>query len=203
MEYALDVRVKNAAILKALKERGWNQVQLAEAARVTPTELSAWATLRRSPWIRETSRHNSRVSGIYPAALRLAVYLGIPPEECFPRELYSHFEDKETRALVFAELDSLPIGKEVRQLQAHEDQECDYIARELASRRLSALEPRARSIVEDHFGLGPDGELTMAEIGSKHDLSRGRIAQIVSASIRLMREARPSRRMDAMRAKSS
>ena len=181
MRYALDVRVRNAAIAAGMARHGCSQKGLAALAGIQYGSLNGWATLREGPW-------SADGLGLKDSAKKLAAFLGESEADCFPPELYAHFvRRRSSRALIFGECNMLPLSEarlladpQVGPEAMVERQETVRVVAEV----LQTLTPRERRVIEMRFGLGENDEHTLDEVGQIFQVTHTRIQQIEAKALR-------------------
>lgn len=188
MNVALDVRIRNAEIAKAAQRFGSVRA-LADAAQVKYGNLVAWAALSANPW--------RRGGALAPEAVRVAEFLRVLPEDCFPVDLYLRFASQQTRALIVQDLPMLPLAEAMALPAPSEEDARDraelrgVLATMLNGgdgRRL--LTERAADVLRLHFGLDGDDPMTFEEIGRQLGITGGRVQQIEKTAIRRVRRSK-------------
>jgi RNA polymerase sigma factor (sigma-70 family) len=190
MRYALDIRVRNAAIAEALRAHQCNQTHLAEMIGVPLSTFNGYATLRLMPYSSESGL-------LKPSAQKIATFLGLNAEEAFPPSLYEHFRDQPSRALVIQERNMLPLSA-IRRLPAPAmdiDPFFEKNRTQAIEHSLQRLTPREEAVIRRRFGLDGEGARTLEEIAQADGLSRGRIQQIEKAAFRKLRQPAQSKRL--------
>lgn len=179
-EIGLDVRARNAAILRGTVEFG-SQKKLAELAGVGHQQVNGWATFRQTPWLAN--------GDISVPGKRLAAFLCVDPVEAFPPELYRHFEMRPTRLQWYRPLDmkALPESMHPRLLSSGEENVFRSEQREQIQQALSGLTRRQRIVVEKRFGLNGEEQATRREVAVALGISDGRIDQIEHKAVRDLR----------------
>jgi len=193
MRYALDVRVRNAAIAAGMARHGCSQKGLADLAGVSYGTLNAWATLREGPW-------SADGCGLVPSAKKLATFLGETEADCFPPELYAHFvRRRSSRALIFGECNMLPLS-EARLLADPQAGPEATIEREQTVQAVRAalltLGPQEQQVIRMRFGIDDGHEHTLDEVGEGLLLSRSRISQIEARALRKLNHPSRGRKLE-------
>ena len=179
-------RLYNAVLYDAVKKSGLTQEEYAKSLGFNVNVLSQLITLRGSPWYYHSYRHGEP----RPQAEKLALHIGIPFDELFPRSLYALREllpvEFLSRRYVSTELVPLIEARNVRTLEnpstLYERKELE----ELVKNSLSSLTPREENVIKMRFGL-EGKECTLEEIGKSFACGRERIRQIEGKALRKLR----------------
>jgi DNA-directed RNA polymerase specialized sigma24 family protein len=183
---ALDVRIRNLVIAQAAQRFG-SVKALAAAAQVSYSTLNSWSTLSKTPW-----RRDGKLS---PQALRVAEFLQMLAEDCFPAELYRHFENSPTRMLVVQQITLVPL-REARAVVTSDEEAHDLTDLGAAcAASLSSLSERQTYVLTRTFGLDGSEPATYREIGIALAISVSRVAQIANEALRKLRHPRVSNRL--------
>ena len=184
-DYAVEIRIKNAHILRLMKSAGFRSArQLAIASKVEQARVGQLLNLKISPINRRGDWRNY--------VKRIADALN-----CMPDDLFS-----DTQRLSF-----MQSNKHVIEIEEHEiEQFLESRQKELESPEdvivkrditkgirtaLSKLNSKERDVIIMKFGLNDEEPLTFEQISEKIGLSAGRVQQIEAKAMRRLR--RPTR----------
>jgi DNA-directed RNA polymerase sigma subunit (sigma70/sigma32) len=178
MEIRAELRLRNAAVLRARKARKWSQARLAAEAKITQHNVS------------DVERMQFKQVATREAALKIAVVLTLPPEEVLPPDMEENIvaEAYMTKDVnVNAILDYAARFNSRMILPAPDDiEEISNISKVLAE-IVNELPPRERDIITMRYGLGDSPEYTLQECGDKFGISRERVDQIAQGVLAKLR----------------
>lgn len=176
----LQIKVKNARILRAMKAAGIeNSAALARACGLTQSLIGDLVNFKKKPITKSGEWRDS--------ALAIATALRRMPEEIWPEHL-QHIAALKTEC----ELDLT-----VEQFGAISNGEQSILSRDTVAALLKNLPARERSIVEMRYGLNGNGEHTLAEVGAEYGITASRVGSIEMKAIRRMTDAARTRRIAA------
>ncbi len=198
----LGLRFKNAVLYRALEERFARKQSkpqygfCAFAAReigVPPATLNGFLVLRESPWM----VHGEEITGLRPAARKIAYFLMADPQDLFPVSLYrlriprmlSTVTDSE-RMMSFIEARQqklLPASYSIG------DDDPSHDLRDAVSAALHTLTPNEEAVIKMRFGLEDGNEHTLGEVAQSFAVTRDRIRQIEAAALCKLRHPSRSR----------
>lgn len=181
MKITLVGHYANGALLDVLRERGWNQSQLAGALGVSPTRVSLWMRLRDYPKQPALCRRIEQVTG------RLI-------EDLFPQPEVTLLRGKVLPVVeVSRELDPVAMltDDRRRQLMGPEAVVAREEVHDLLRQALTAILPREQEIIRRRFGLEPFAPQRYDEISQDLGCSRERIRQIEARALRCLRDREP------------
>lgn len=166
----LQVRVKNARVLRAMQRAGIDTVAelLRRMTGGNQSEVGAIINFRKRPLNKDGEWRQS--------ALEMATALGVEPDHLWP-EYLREIEAKKTE---------VSIDMEISQFEALVGSERSLIDHDLTQRLLAGLNQREARIIEMRFGLNGNGEHTLEEVGEEFGVSRARIRQIQDRAVRRM-----------------
>jgi len=177
--------------LHNLVPRGTGMV-LAKKVGISYQALSGLLNLSKSPF-----KKLKGVGEYTDAAIKLATYFQVAPEDLFPRSLYElKLPTEVQRAFRSAEI--MPMLEARRQhllpVSTDETQTASVQHWELAEQLneiLETLTPRQQKVIEMRFGLDGEGEHTLREVGKHFSVTAERIREIESKALGKLRH--PSR----------
>lgn len=179
MRLRATIRVRNDALLRARKARGWTQAYLAEVAEVP---LGLVQSLERLNYTRQDTRWGAQ---------RLAWTLEIDLVEILPDELVGL--DLEVKEVFVREVSSEQlIDSHARRglLQAPPD---EIVAEhEAIEKALDLLDSRLRRALEIRYGLCGNPPHTFEEAGKVLNVTRERARQIICKAERQFRDLYPT-----------
>jgi RNA polymerase sigma factor (sigma-70 family) len=176
-EYAVKVTVRNALILRRMKELGIkSQVELAKRAGISHQVLNSLITLRRAP-------RNTYTGEWIDAAFALSSALQVEPEELWSSAQQGMALKRNSYELNMDE-------EEVKQLASGENADKLALGSErsrLLKRALGTLTPREEQMVRRRFFE----EETLGEIATDWNVTTGRALQVEAKALRKLKH--PSR----------
>lgn len=185
LSLALAGRLKHGDLWRAMRERGWNQRQLAEFLGEPQQVVGRWLNLQEVPG----PVYMERIEG------KLLELTGKLPDDLWPewsrdREFLdadkrvSLHRDVTPRMLADRGMLALPPTPEEVFTQVEQ--------REAIKRALHTLTPRQERVLVQLYGLDGQGERTLAEVGESFGVQGARIRQIEAQALRRLRH--PKRR---------
>jgi len=178
-----ELRFKNASFMNALKNSNYKSImEFSRESGLSYHKLISYANLK---YLFES--HNSRKI--------MTELLGSDEWTLFEqyREVIEKAKDLNNKMVTdipmqkFVSLSS----KKLLQLQEPKSIERDMIYSESLktdiNKLLKTLKPREASMIRMYFGIGRENSLTMNEIAQEFDLTRERIQQLISKSIRRLK----------------
>lgn len=182
-EYQVEIRVKNALILKKIKEKGSKSIaEFCRKNNVSQTYVNAIINFKLSPL--------DHLGKFRPFVVKFCDALDCLPEDIFtPTQMTLEMESNK-RAIEVNETElQLQLDNLIPKLledQRAEDELCSKFMPEL----LKTLTPREEKVIRERFGLNEDGESkTLDEVGVKFGVNRGRIRQIEAKALRKLRHS--------------
>lgn len=176
----LQIKVKNARILRAMKAAGIeNSAALARAAGLEPTTVGELVNFKKRPI---TTKGEWR-----EAALSIATALHRSPEEIWPEHLQR----------IAALKTECELDLTVEQFGAISNGEQSILDRDTVTTLLANLPARERSIVEMRYGLNGNGAHTLAETADEYGIGPERVRQIEMKAFRRMTDAAHTKRIAA------
>ena len=175
-EAEVTVRIRNNVMKSERLRCGMSQKQLGAVIGVGVGSIGHLETLRQHP----------KRDGVWlPAAVRVAEFFDMSPDEMFPIWLYeletpvaTKELSREDVAILIATEDDPPMLADERAMLAEAVEELE--------RQLSTLPEREERVVRALYGIGRK-ELTLAEAGRELGVSRERIRQIEWKAMRKLR----------------
>jgi hypothetical protein len=168
-DYQITVKVRNARILRLMRERGFTTFNaLAKAAGVGATLLGEIINLKETPIDARTGEYRAPV-------WRIADVLFCHPDDMFTDKQREGFRPKElvievTEAEVETQLAALEVrAKDPEKLMIEQNDTKSVIYRAL---KHVALTPRQRKVLIMRFDLDGKGERTFDEIAAKYGVTR-------------------------------
>jgi len=150
--------------------------------------------IRTSSQAREMEADLARRKGEEATREDLAMELDLKPEE-LEEILRTPRQTSQDSALAIEE-EIHPLGLfRSQELPGAEELLIQKSFRREIEEILKRLKPRERQVIELRYGLGPDGPLTLGEIGKRMRLSRERVRQIEENAKRRLRIFAKSRRL--------
>ncbi len=184
-------RLKNAALVEFMAEKGWSQARLARELGVHRTQISDWVLLKNAP--------------VGDAILKkIEKLLGQLSEDIFP-DFFRSKEWREARKQLPKEhvvVREIPVQKLLQSgrlaLPSPEEEYDKKELREVVAHILGSLSPKERIILDLRFGFsGEDEPLTYEEIGEVLGVSRERVRQIGARVLRQLKHPAHSNRLRA------
>jgi len=169
MEIRAELRLRNAAVLRARKARGWSQARLAAEAEVKQHSVS------------DVERMQFRRVIVREAALKIAIVLDLSPDAVLPTDMEEDIvaEMYMTKDVnVGAILDYAARFNSRMILPAPDDVEETSNVSTVLAEIVNELPPRDRDIITMRYGLGDSPEYTLQECGNKFGITRARVEQI-------------------------
>lgn len=187
-DYAFEIRVKNANILRAMKRAGINSAaELARLSGVNQSRVGELLNLKRSA-IRK-SNHTGAYTGEYQTYVdKISVALGVPPDELFSeRQKYTSLRaNKIMVEMTEAEVGFMIESAEER-AQSPEALAATSEARRIAIRALGTLTEREETVCRGRFFEGR----TLEDIAKEQRVGKELIRQIEKkALLKLKRQGR-------------
>ena len=177
MEIRAELKLRNAAVLRARKARGWSQGKLAEVVGVS------------QHFVADVERMQFRRVKVREAAIKIAIALELPTDTVLPSDMEEDIvaemhttKDVNVGALLgYAERFNsrmiLPAPDGIKDL------ELSNILLEL----VNELPPSDREVITMRYGLGDSSEYTLQECGNKLNISRERVRQIEDKVIKTLK----------------
>jgi RNA polymerase sigma factor (sigma-70 family) len=179
---ALIAKLRNGALYELLREKGWNQADLARAVGCTGNSVSAWMAMQSFPKRPEVRARIEQVTG------RLF-------EDLFPPDIQQLAQDPLPRELVSIREMALPALQASLRKHVLPGPETQALARErqrlLVETLTATLSPREYTILTRRFGLGDEKPSTLGEVGESLGITRERARQLEAQALRKL--GHPSR----------
>jgi len=176
-DFNIKITVRNARLLRAIREKYATASELARVSGVSKTAVAALVTMRAQPFLQDGSL-SSAAEGIVSA-------LGVPADDLWPNHIARL---KAKRAQIEIEMDADQFAA-----IASDDPEKTTIYRQAISRWSRQLTDRERTALAIHHSGG-----TLDDVGKAVGcVSRERARQIV---VRAERRIREKARLDGVRA---
>jgi len=181
-DYLLQVRIKNAPLLRAMKNKGFNSIsELSRASGISQAVLGKFANLQQGAFTKSGElRHN---------ILILSELLGVMPNRLFPGQNF---------------IDPLPISKGEREVNIEElsnftrivqdpiklleQQDASIIIRKI----MKKLTPREERIIYKRFFEGK----TLYECGEDFNVTRERVRQMEVRALRKLMKPENSKSLE-------
>lgn len=174
MDYRVNIKVRNARILRAMEAKGLTAKQLADAAEIGTNLLYRLINFQLSPY--------STISGdVLPTAVRVCEVLNKMPCELWPDDMALVLERNTSEVDIDA--------AEVRNLLTSPDPlETALLLEKRAEwdSVLGELTDRERAVIERRFGLTVT-EQTLEQVAAQDGVTRGRVRQIEKKALRKLR----------------
>lgn len=176
----LQIKVKNARILRAMKAAGVpNAAALSRVTGLDQSIVGEFVNFKKRPITKKGEWRDS--------ALTIATALHRSPEEIWPEHL-------QRIAALKTECD---LDLTVEQFGAISNGEQSILDRNTVATLLQNLPARERSIVEMRYGLSGNGTHTLVETADEYGIGAERVRQIEMKAFRRMREAARTKRIAA------
>ena len=173
-DFRVTVTVRNGRLMRAIEAAGFETLgAFAKAARIDPGQLSAYVTLRASPY-----NKNDTLS---PRAERMALYLNRTVEELFPPAFLKRCLERNSVTL---DMDAPGVVSMLAEPQSPEALLITDQALSQLDTSLAALPPRHQKVLRMRFGLDGGRVHTLDEVGAVVGATRERIRQIEINGIR-------------------
>lgn len=178
-DYRVQIRIKNARILRLMQAAGYESIAaLSRATGVGHMVIGRYINLQESPYNNKNDWRDS--------ILTISAYLKCDPEDMFTERQKYSFMRKNSREVDVSEAAVMGyIGSDAPEAAIE------------VQKLLPGLNPREYAIVTQLFGLDGDGEKTLDDVAEIHQVTRERIRQIESKAIRKMQH------LSVMRAKKA
>lgn len=181
-------RLKNAALIEFMTEKGWSQSRLARELGVHFVTVSSWVLLKTAP--------------VDEAILKkLEKLLGKLREDIFP-DFFRSKEWRETRAQLPKEhivVREIPVQKLLQSgrlmLTSPEVEYDKKELREQIAHVLKSLSSKEQKIIELRFGLGDEETHTLKEVGDVFGVHQERVRQIELNVLRKLSDPSISNRL--------
>lgn len=174
-DYAVEIRIRNGPLRRAMREVGLTGSELARRAGVRPGVVSRYLLLKDAPILKngELSENILKIAGV----------LRQLPEDLFPPQ---HMQKTLDRGVAEIEMSI----EDVQQIVGpHYDEPLELIdMRNVIEKSLERLSPRYRECVEGYYGLNGESEKTLSEMAEEFDLSRGRVWQILQSAEKKLKD---------------
>jgi len=175
MEISAELRLRHAIVVRARKARGWNQRKLAEEAGIS------WSTASR------VERLQFKMPHVREAALKIAVVLGLPPDEVLPPDMEENIiaEHRVTKHIAPQVL--LACASRIQDRLILPSPYDEAVANELSEtmiQALSTLTPREREVIEMRYGLNGRHTHTLEDCARHFKRSREQMRQDEVRAIR-------------------
>ena len=180
----------NVRLVKARKERGLTQPEMAELVGTSQNRLSQIETLKRLPSDDEMGSLAAKVGRtidyLFPETLMDAIRGGV-----FDKR-YRELGEVEVISLGEAEMEQLSYDGESVLIEAvSQSQLRDEVSMVIDTLR----DPRAKQVLIRRFGLDGDGSHTLEEVGVELNVTRERVRQVEAKALRALRHPSRSRRL--------
>mgnify|MGYP001616850507 CR=1 FL=1 len=181
-DYVLQLRVKNAPMLRAMRAAGFTTgASLARAVGVSQNHVSYYLTLKRAPL--------DGVGDYRTAIVKIAAALRCPVEALFPEQ---HLDRPLKVGKWTIEADIEDIEQLTDRLADQAPSAVDRIAsaeatKLIAGAMLDRLTARERDVVEARFGLAGRPEETLDDIAARFGVHKERVRQIEAKALRRLR----------------
>lgn len=185
MEIRAELKLRNAAVLRARKARGWSQIKLAEAVGIKQNIVS------------DVERMQFKRVRVREAAIKIAIVLELHPDAVLPPDMEEdivaemHTTKHVNVGAILAYADRFNSRMILPAPDGIEDSELSNILSEL----VNELPPRDREVITMRYGLGDSLTHTLQECGSKLNISRERTRQIEDKVIRKLQHPVRSNRL--------
>lgn len=172
-DYEVTIKVRNGRIKAAMRKAGYESVaELCRATDNRETEVGKIVNMKISPIDSRTGMWRKVVFDISSA-------LHCEPEDLFTERQMQGFNNTEMCRIV-SEEQALAIG-------AEGGAEGTILCKEVVSHLEENFNTRNVDIFKSRFGLNGDPEMTLVEIGEKHDLTKESIRRIESMMLRYLK----------------
>ena len=180
-DYRLEVKVRNANILRLMKSRGIESVaELCRAAGTSNGTFGDIINLKKAPLTRKGDWH--------PVVLKVCEYLFVMPSDLFSQEQMQPLKtNKSSVDLGFEDISRMlddPTQDPSLRLE-HQD------AADAVSTVLETLTEREQEVINLRFGFD-SGELTLKEVADIFGVGKERIRQIEAKALRKLRNPKRS-----------
>ena len=188
MEIRAELKLRNGAIVRARKERGWNQRKLAAESNTSVYNIML------------VERMQFRRKSVREAAVRVSVVLGLELEAVLPVDME---EDVLSDITMTKEVDTAALLAYSTRLQGRmilpapdETDDANSLSEVLTS-VLSALPQRSQDILMMRFGIKDGHIYTLEELGTIYGVSRERIRGIEAAALEKLQHPVRKRKLEA------
>lgn len=191
LNVGLSGRIKHGDLLRAMRERGWSQVELGRFLGLRPSSVGQLINLQ---WIPTDHKRNARLSARL-FELTYKTHAELWPEWTRTDEFLQSdkrldlYRDITPRTLADRGLVALPPTPED---VFSEKERADAVAA-----TLSTLSPRQERVVKMRFGLNGE-EMTYQEIGEAIGVSASRAYTIERRALRILKHPSRSKRLEAV-----
>ena len=195
----LQLRIRNNRLKERRLTLGLTRVALAEKAGVPTSTYVSLENLKLSPLCKYRLPEGRGAAAWSESlvwstsATKLAAFYMVPPEELWPAAILAVrknvIETKvDAATLLLARSELVP-----QQLPSPEDIAEQSEQVRVVGEALMHLTQREQRVLHMHFGIGCDGEYTLAEIGQDFEVTGSRIMQIERKALRKLRHPRTSK----------
>ncbi len=172
-EFELTMRLRNNRLKQRRMELRFSQKDLAEAAGLTRTKYAALENMACSPLGKCYEK-----TAWSKAALRLAQFHCVEPEDLFPTAVLAVTKPVQTKQIDAAEFHSLLSTNQERLLAGPGEAYDRALASELLRKLIATLPDRQRAVVRLRFGIEGGQVHTSQEVADLLGVSAGRVRQI-------------------------
>lgn len=181
-DYLLQVKIKNAPMLRAMKRRGYETVnQMAEAIGMSASSIGHYSNLKMGAFTKN--------GDISKTVLRIAEHLNVMPSELFPAQHYVQPLEKNTAEMEVSleDVEQIMVSDSNPMLLLENN---DF--KSSLENALGFLTPRQESIIRLRFYE----DKTLAEVAEIFNVSAPRIRVIEESALRRLRRYSGLKRED-------
>jgi len=187
-EFRVKMRLYNNRLVRLREAEGLNCREMAERLDMSYGTYLGYENMSENPI-------NKRKGIIKPAAEKIMRYFGETFEYLWP-DVVLMVENNKAETELSGDVALSLTGDYARNAALPPDVLYDDKEKHIAARAaVLTLEPKHRQVLKDRFGLGGDGELTLAECGDKMGTQPERARQVEARALRVLRSGRRGRHL--------